>query len=151
MSVRRFIAPVALVVAVIAVLISGWLLLRSSQEPAASAEQTDQARVRICDAFTTVHQALSIQTNVDLGSDAVAREAVAANARLATITGGQYLMSRLDPATPSELAAPVRTFAANIEDIGMSQLVGRTNSDPHVMALMAEAQSAGDQVAQQCA
>lgn len=151
MSVKRLVAPVALVLAVIAVLLAGWMLLRSSQGPTATVEQTDQARTRICDAFSTVNTALAVQTNADLGSDEVAREAVAANARLATIAGGQYLLSRIEPATPTELADPVRTFAANIEDIGMSQLVGRTNADPDVMALMAEAQAAGDQVRQQCA
>lgn len=151
MSVKRLVAPVALVLAVIAVLLAGWMLMRSSQEPRASAEQADHARTRICDAFSTVNTALAVQTNADLGSDAVAREAVAANARLATIAGGQYLLSRIDPATPTELAEPVRTFAANIEDIGMRQLVGETNADPDVMALMAEAQAAGDQVRRQCA
>jgi hypothetical protein len=75
---------------------------------------------------------------------------VAANARLATLGGGEYLLSRLDPATPSELADPVRSFANNLQDIGMNQLVGLPNTDPTVAARLSEAQAASQQITDMC-
>jgi multidrug resistance efflux pump len=46
MSVKRFVVPVALVLAVIAVLLAGWMLMRSSQEPTATGAQTAGDQVR---------------------------------------------------------------------------------------------------------
>ena len=82
------------------------------------------------------------------GSDREA--AVAANARLATLGGGDYLLSRLDPATPPELADAVRALANDFQDIGMNQLVGVPNSDPAVAALLGQAQAASDHIALVC-
>lgn len=91
-----------------------------------------------------------MQTNIDMGPDPVAREAVAANARLATLGGGEYLLSRLDPATPPELANAVRSFANNLQDVGLNQLVGMPNTDPTVAALLNEAQAASTQITDMC-
>ena len=83
-----------------------WALVRSPVQLADDAQQTpvenaqlspDDAKARACTAFDTVRIAVSMQTNADLGPDPVAREAVAGNARLATLGGGDYLLSRLDP------------------------------------------------------
>ena len=46
--------------------------------------ESDDAKTRVCAAFDTVRKAVSVQTNAELGPDRVAKEAVAANARLAT-------------------------------------------------------------------
>jgi hypothetical protein len=97
-----------------------------------------------------VRKAVSLQTNADLGPDPVAKEAVAANARLATLGGGEYLLSRLDPATPPELPGAVRSFANNLQDIGMNQLVGVPNTDPALAARLSEAQKASTQIAELC-
>jgi len=71
---------------------------------------------------------------------------VAANARPATLGGGEYLLSRLDPATPPELADAVRSFANNRHDIGMNQLVGVPNTDPTAAARLSEAQASSQQI-----
>ena len=102
-------------------------------------QQSDDAKAGVCGAFDMVRKAVSMQTNADLGPDPVAREAVAANARLATLGGGEYLLSRLDPATPPELADAVRSFANNLQDIGMNQLVGVPNTDPTIASRLREA------------
>jgi hypothetical protein len=144
-------------VAVIAIGLAIWALVRSPGEPqsAFNAQQfdnvqsSDDAKARVCAAFDIVRKAVSIQTNAELGPDPVARAAVAANARLATLGGGEYLLSRLDPATPSELAKVVRSFA-NLQEIGMSQLVGVSNDDPTLAAKLTEAQSASTQIADMC-
>ena len=158
-SSSRWMGPAALVVAVIAIAVGVWALVRSQAEPAVNSQQSqqpgsaqtsDDAKGRVCAAFDIVRKAVSIQTNVDLGPDPVAREAVAANARLATLGGGDYLLSRLDPATPPELADAVRKFANNLQDIGMSQLVGVLNTDPALGAKLSEAQGASEQIAGMC-
>ena len=61
---------------------------------------------------------MQIQTHVDLGPDPVAQKGVAANARLAMVGGGEYLLSHLDPKTPPELADAVRSFANNLKTSG---------------------------------
>jgi hypothetical protein len=153
----RWVAPAALVIAVIAVGVAIWALVRSpgeaaatSGEPAVSAQQPDDAKTHVCAAFDVVRKAVSRQTNTDLGSDPVAKETVAANARLATLGGGEYLLSRLDSATPPELADAVRLFATNLQDIGMNQLAGVPNTDPAVAARLSEVQAASPQITEMC-
>jgi hypothetical protein len=156
-TLSSWVAPAALVIAVIAIAVAIWALVRSPAEPAANlgepavnAQQSDDAKARVCAAFDTVRKAVSRQTNADLGPDPVAKEVVAANARLATLGGGEYLLSRLDPGTPRELADAVRSFANNLQDIGMNQLAGVPTSDPALAARMSEAQAASPQIAEMC-
>ena len=146
----RWVAPAALLIAVIAIGVAIWALMRTAGEPAVNAQQSDDANARVCVAFDMARKAVSLQTNVDLGPDPVAKEAVAANARLATLGGGEYLLSRLDPATTPELADAVRSFANNLQDIGMNQLVGVSNADPTVAARLSEARAASQQIADMC-
>jgi hypothetical protein len=146
----RWVAPAALVIALIAMGVAAWALMQSPTQPAVDAQQSDAAKGRVCAAFDIVRQAVSMQTNADMGTDPVARQAVAANARLATLGGGEYLLSRVDPATPADLADAVRTFANDIQDIGMNQLVGIPNADPRVTALLGTAQSASERITQMC-
>jgi hypothetical protein len=145
------------VIAVVAVGVATWSLARSVGEPAitsgvsaVNAQQSDAAKMRVCGAVEMVRKAVSVQTNLDSGPDPVAKEAVAANARLATLGGGDYLLSRLDPAAPSELADAVRALANNFQDIGMNQLVGVPSTDPGVASLLGDAQAASDRIAAMC-
>lgn len=52
------------------------------------------------------------------------------NARLSMAAGGSYLLARLDPATPAPVAAAIRSFADNLQDIAMNALAGVSNDDP---------------------
>lgn len=156
-SERLRVAPIALVIAVCAIGIALWALLRPPAEPTAtsgtpavSTEQADDAKKRICVAIDTVRKAVSVQTNLDLGPDPVAREAVAANARLATLGGGEHLLSRIDPATPADLADAVRAFANTLQDIGMGQLAGVPNADPALAARLHEIQAASTRITEMC-
>ena len=146
----RWVAPAALAIAVIASGLAIWALMRTPGEPADTARQPDDPKAQVCVAFDTVRKAVSVQTNADLGPDPVAKDAVAANARLATLGGGEYLLSRLYPATPPELADAVRSFANNLQDIGMNQLAGVPNSDPNLAARLSEAQAASQEIADLC-
>ena len=155
----RWVAPAALLTAVIAIGVAFWALVRTpgeaavnaQQAPAVNALQSDDAKARVCVAFDTVRKAVSLQTNADLGPDPVAKEAVAANARLATLGGGEYLLSRLHPAISTELADAVRSFANNLQDIGMNQLVGVPNTDPAMAARLTEARASSQRIAGMCA
>ncbi|TRW85412.1 hypothetical protein FK535_08380 [Mycolicibacterium sp. 018/SC-01/001] len=126
-------APAALVVAVLALALAAWGLFRPAPSETANSSGTPSsgdAKSEICQAFTTVRNAVSLQTNADLGTDKVARQAVAANARLATLGGGEFLLSRLNPAVPGDLANAVRSFANDLTYIGMGQLAGAPGNDP---------------------
>jgi hypothetical protein len=81
----------------------------------------------------------------DLGPDP--QEAVAGNARLALVGGGQYLLSRLDSATPPELADPVRSFANDLQDIGMHALTGAVLTDPDQASRLSHADITRKQIA----
>ena len=149
-ALPRWIAPAALVIALIAVAIAVWALLRpasASTTPAATSQQTADAKGRACSAYTTVRTAVALQTHADLGSDPVAVQAVAANARLAMAAGGSYLLAHLDPATPADLAAAIRSFADNLQDITMNAAAGVPNVDPAQAARMRDGDAASARIA----
>jgi hypothetical protein len=118
---------------------------KSGSAPDAGYAAEAEARVRA--AFETVRKAVSLQTHADGGSDPVAVTAVAANARLAMAAGGAYLVSRLDPATPSAVATAVRTFAELLEDIAMNALAGVGHDDPVQAGRLRDADAASARLA----
>ncbi len=147
----RWVAPVALVCALIAVALAAWSLLKpvnasttaapvEGTEPAPdSAQVTDQqvtdqqvadAEARACAAFNIVRSAVVVATNADAGGDPGVQEANIANARLSSAAGAAYLRTRLDPATPPPLALELRSFAEMLEDIAIHQLAAVPNDDP---------------------
>ncbi|MBX7448253.1 hypothetical protein GR927_09650 [Mycolicibacterium sp. 3033] len=146
-------APAALVVAVVALALAAWGLLRPSPSDSgdtAAGQSSGDAKTEICQAFTTVRNAVSLQTNANLGTDKVARQAVAANARLATLGGGQYLLSRLNTAVPNDLADAVRSFANDLTYIGMGQLAGAPGDDPAQAQRQQSAQDTATKIDELC-
>ena len=156
---------VALVVAVGALAVAIWALLSApsageatSADEASSADETssggedspEEAGARICGAFDTVRNAVSLQTNADLGADPVAVQAVAANARLATLGGGQYLLTQLSDATPSDLSESVRSFANTLQNIGIGQLAGSPANDPAQVQRLDAAQDDAARITELC-
>ena len=146
----RWAAPVALLVAVVAVAVAIWALMSASSGASADTKLAGDPKMRVCTAFDTVSKAVTLQTHTDLGPDPVAQTAVAGNARLALVGGGQYLLSRLDSATPSELADAVRSFANGLEDIGMYALAGVPNTDPVQAGRLTEGDLARKQIVDLC-
>lgn len=144
----------ALVVAVFALGVSVFALLRTFDgEP----EYTDAARTdaknAVCSAFETVRTGVATNTNAEPpgGSDDIAGAlAVSANARIALFDGGQYLLARLDPATPSELAGEVRRFANQLMDIGAAATAGVPNSDPVQAGRLQDAEAASSAISGRC-
>tara|TARA_B100000519_G_scaffold182521_1_gene175543 strand:+ start:33 stop:539 length:507 start_codon:yes stop_codon:yes gene_type:complete len=152
---------VALVVAVGALAVAIWALL--STPPAGEAtsasgdeassggeDSSEEAGARVCGAFDTVRNAVSLQTNADLGADPVAVQAVAANARLATLGGGQYLLTQLSDATPSDLSESVRSFANTLQNIGIGQLAGSPANDPAQVERLNAAQDDAARISELC-
>ncbi len=75
---------------------------------------------------------------------------MAANARLAMAGGGLYLLGRLDPATPADLADAVRAFATVLQDISMNALAGVGNDDPAQAARLQDGETTSTKVAELC-
>ena len=137
----RWVAPIALACALIAVALAAWSLLRpvdagttttpapAPAPPPATDQQIADAETRACSAFRTVRNAVSLQTNAN-PDDPDALQGAVANARLSLAAGASYLRARLDPATPPALAVALRSFADQLEDVAMNQLAGVPNDDP---------------------
>jgi len=147
-STPRWLAPLALLLSAVAVALAVWSLVKSSQD--SDAALPGDPKMRICSAFETVARGVALQTHNDLGPDQVAQAAVAGNARLALLGGGQYLVDQVDSKTPKELAEAVTSFGRDLQDIGASALSGVQNSDPAQAARLAEGDSARKRVVELC-
>ena len=80
---RRWTAPGALVIALIAVALAVWALLKPAPEQTTSATTTSQQsgdpKARACSAYNTVGAVVSLQTHNNPGTDPALIQAVAAN------------------------------------------------------------------------
>jgi hypothetical protein len=100
--------------------------------PISEAERL-KAKTKICAAANTVGQGITLNTNREIPGgpdDAVGVLAVAANARLSLLAGGQYLLTQVDPAVPADLADAVHQFSTALMDFGATATAGIPNSDP---------------------
>lgn len=126
------IASIALVTALVALGFSvyTWLQARPVEY---TPEQQQQAKQTACSAFSTVSTGVATNTHLaSPGGDAnvAGSLAVAANARVALIGGGQYLLNQIEPAISAELADPLTEFATALQDFGAASLAGALNTDP---------------------
>jgi hypothetical protein len=151
----RILLAITLVVALAAAALSGWLLFRTSREgtPNYSGEQRTDAKQKICAATDVVRKGVSLNTNLQPPGgpeDITGSLAVAANARISLYDGGQYLLARLDPATPKDLADTVTKFANLLMDIGANATAGAQNSQPEQAARLKEADAANTKLKELC-
>lgn len=146
----RVVAAVALMASLAAIGAAAWAIVLAWPQKEKAVEPTAESKQKVCAAFDTVSNAVQLQTHADLGPDPVAQTAVAANARLSLIGGGDYLLSRLDDHTAPDLAEAVRLFANNLQDIGVNALSGATNDDPQQAARLAAGQDGRNKVAELC-
>ena len=151
------VAVIALVLSVVAVGLSAWAAFRpapgGTSEPTYTTAQQSDAKTAICAATDVVRKGVSLNTNLQSPGgegDVTGSLAVAANARLSLSDGGQYLITRLDPATPSELASAVRQFANTLLDIGAAATAGMPNSDPAQAARLRTADTQNTAVTERC-
>lgn len=130
-------SALACIIATAALAVSVWTWWQArpaSYDQATQAAAADAA----CAAYTQVRT--GVETNTHLASpggdgDVTGALAVAANARVALTGGGQYLLDILDPATPPELAAPIRQFGMKLMQFGAAATAGAPDSDPGQQAL----------------
>ena len=139
-----------LFIALAAIGIAAWAMVLAWPQKEAKVQPTAESKQKVCAAFDTVSKAVQLQTHAELGPDPIAQTAVASNARLALIGGGEYLLSRLDEQTPPDLADAVRLFANNLEDIGINALAGATNDDPQQAARLTAGEDGRNKVADLC-
>jgi hypothetical protein len=154
----RILLPITLVVAIAAAALSGWLLIRLAQEgppssPNYTGAQRAEAKQKICTATDLVRKGVSLNTNLQPPGgpeDIAGTLAVAANARISLYDGGQYLLARLDPATPPELADAVKRFANLLMDIGAGATAGAQNSQPEQAARLKDADATNGTITELC-
>lgn len=151
---RRALPVVTLIVAVAALALAAWAAFRPGPAgPEYTAAQQSDAKAAACAATDVVRKGISLNTNLPVpggDGDVTGSLAVAANARLSLSEGGQYLASRLDPATPPELAESVRRFANTLMDIGAAAIAGEQNSDPAQAARLKDADATNVKITQAC-
>ncbi|HEX2286523.1 MAG TPA: hypothetical protein VHI10_17155 [Mycobacterium sp.] len=150
---RSVLSVIALVAAVIALALSGWAVIRSMPDDSYTDVERAEAKGRICAAADLVRKGVSLNTNLQPAGgpeDVTGSLAVAANARVALYDGGQYLLSRLDPATPPELADSVRKFANTLTDIGAAATAGVQNTAPDQAARLRDADSVNATIMEMC-
>lgn len=154
-SSRGFIVSVAaLVVALVAAGLAVWALMKEPPKGEVfTGTASDDPKGSICESFNVIRNGVQINTNLAPPGgpeDVTGSMAVAANARLALYDGGQYLLARLQPDTPPELADAVRKFANNLMDIGARSTAGIPNSDPSQAARLKEADEANAKITELC-
>ncbi|MCV7413837.1 hypothetical protein H7K36_00800 [Mycolicibacterium litorale] len=145
------------VVAVVALCLAGWSLLRSGDDETDAGSFSDaqraEAKAKTCGAIELVRRGVSRNTNLVVPggpADIAGNLASAANARLALYDGGQYLIDRLEPATPSDIADAARGFADTLMDIAAAATAGSLDSDPNQVARRKSADEANTKLGELC-
>jgi hypothetical protein len=153
-----WIAPLALVISLLAAGAAGWALFKPVPTPSATdagASTVADPKGEVCSAFKIVSTAVTRYTNVQLPDDLGpalpgTQEAIAANARLAMTGGSTYLLRNLAPNTPPELAGNVRSFAGTLDTIGMKLLTGIPNDNPELVTSLQSAETSNKKIAELC-
>jgi hypothetical protein len=145
---------VALVIALAALGLAGWTFYKAEvSKTEYDAAQIADAKTKVCGAMEVVRRGVSLNTNMAPAGgpeDITGAQAVAANARVSLYDGGQYLLARLDPATPAQLADRVREFADGLMDIGANATAGVTNDEPAQAARLKKADDANNTIGELC-
>ncbi len=150
------VAVIALILAIAALGLAAWAAFRPAPAPAAAVLHGDPAsrrEDRRMQASDLVRRGVSLNTNLPVpggDADVTGSLAVAANARLSLSGGGRYLLDRIDPATPTELAASARQFANTLMDIGAASIAGAQNTDPDQAARLSDADAANVKIVEAC-
>jgi len=147
-------APLALVVSLLAAGAAAWGLFKPAPANQAAVTSADP-KATVCKAFKTVSDAVFLQTNrnppPDLGpAEGAAMEAIAANARLAMAGGANYLLHNLPANTPADLDEEVRSFAADLDSIAMNALAGIPNEKPEQADLLHSAEESNKKIVDLC-
>lgn len=103
----------------------------AAAEPTFTDAQRDEAKAKVCDAFLVVSTGVANSSALQAADgDAIGAIAIATNARLALYGGGQYMLSRVDPATEPQLAEAARAFGNALMDVGAAAVANIPGDDP---------------------
>ena len=141
-------AVLALLVSIAALGLAVWTAFAprpSEQPPVPTDAEQATAKSTICAAVDLVRKGVALNTQPQ-DDDVPAAMAIAA-----MIGGGQYLLDRLDPATPPQLAVDVRDFAGTLMDVGAASTAGALNTDPDQAARLARADALSQKLTADCA
>lgn len=146
-------ATVALaVIAIAATAVAVWALMRppSDSASAPSTQEVADAKARACEAYVKVRTAVALQTQAEVGTDPVAAQAVAANARLAMSVGSQHLVDNLSPAVPTELAGLLRTLATDLQNLTINALAGTADTEEGQVARLKDLEANSTKIVELC-
>ena len=145
--VPAWVAPAALVLAVIGTLVALWAV-KTASDNGPGLRLTGDSKDRVCSAFATVSKAVSLQTNG--GAEPLPEPLAATNSRQALLAGGQYLLQQIDAKTPADLTAAVSSFANDIQVLGLNYLGGAVSTEPAQAELIKRADTGMSTVADMC-
>lgn len=147
--VSRGLTIVSLGIALLAIgiAIGAWFRPLPKNEPAPaptySSQQVADAKSKVCAAYAKVHSAITASSARDMGADPTSKLAFALNGRQALLAGSAYLRTALshEPATPTDLAAKVRTITDVYQELVINYLNGLSDQQ------MEQTLHAGDEAA----
>lgn len=151
----RWMAPVALLLSVLAAAGAGWALLKPTPAPtppglfAGNPTATDP-KAEACRVAELVAEGVALQSRANLGPEPVALETVAANTRLAMAGGAVYLRENTPSNTPAELAEPISALAGQLQDIAQHFFVGQTSAVPAQAERLKAATETTKKIAENC-
>ncbi|MHA3023063.1 hypothetical protein ACXPWS_22730 [Mycobacterium sp. BMJ-28] len=121
--------------------------------PPVSDDEKKDAKTKLCAAFELVRAGVANSSALQApggDDDVVGALAVAANARLALYGGGQYLLARIEPAAPADVADAARKFGNTLMDIGAAAMAQVPKSDPGQDARLKDADAQNGAVEELC-
>jgi len=118
-------------------------------KPTYTAQQTADAKAKVCDAVGKFNRAVSVGNGLPRGSDPVV---AAINSRQIFDVFSRHLLATLaaEPATPSDLAAAVREEASTLEEVVIAYQDGLSNSDPELKPVLDASSAAADTIQKLC-
>ena len=146
-------AALAIALIALAVGVVGWFRPTSHNEapakPTYTAQQTADAKAKVCAAFGQVDRALNVANALPAGSDALV---TSLNIRQVFDVGSRHLLATLtdQPATPDDLATAVRKQASTLEEALIDYQDGFSNSDPEMRPVVDANTAATNTIRQLC-
>jgi ABC-type transporter Mla subunit MlaD len=120
--------------------------------PTYTAQQTADAKAKVCTAFGQVDRALAVAQSFSGSSEQTAVLAVATSTRQVLDFGNRYLLTTLtqEPATPSDLASAVRKQANAYQQLLIGYLDGLRYGDPDLQPATNASVDAEDTIRRSC-
>ncbi|MGE2713146.1 hypothetical protein ACQI4L_03715 [Mycolicibacterium litorale] len=126
-------AVVACLIAVAALALAGWTWWQARTAPTYDPADQTAAKDTACRAYAQVRTGVATNTHLESpggDQDVTGVLAVAANARVSLMGGGQYVLASVEPATPPELAQAMRQFGMKLMQFGAAATAGAPDDDP---------------------